>query len=576
MIFKPRNSPAPLSGTNSPGPPDIPVLNAGPPDLRAMEELLKKQLGWSFFLRVVFLSLILGITAVLEVKGHRLTTDKYHYPLLLIAGVFLFTIASASLLTRIGNLRRFATLQLIFDILLISSLVLFSGTSQSLFTVVYFLPIIAGSFMLSQRGALLMAAISTLAYGAMLLLEYSRYDFNLLVSSSRQDVGIERLLNLFAINGLSFFFVAALAATLSARLYRTEAALSRTATSFDHLCQLYKQIFDDITTGIVTVNGGRFITSFNGAAEKISGYQAWETVGRRLESIIGEIKPPGDPAATVRAQSVITRKDGVAIPIDYAWSRLFGRESSEESYILSMQDLSQIKEMEAKVRQSEKMAAVGEMAAGVAHEFRNPLAAISGSAQLLVQRLQDNPVHGKLLSIITRECDRLENAIGNFLLFSRPATPNPEWLDIGELFRESIATIQQTPACTPDHHLMIECDQAPDIWADEEQLRRVLLNLLGNACQAMPHGGEIKCIARKSTNLEQPGAIIQVSDQGIGISSDLRPRIFDPYFTTRPEGTGLGLAIVHQLIISHGGQIEVHSTPESGTVFTIFLPEKRR
>ena len=419
------------------------------------EPPLKRQLTWYFLLRVIFLTLILGITAVLEVRGHRLPTDKFHYPIIFIAGVYLFTIASAILAGRVRNLHLFAALQIIFDILLISCLVFFSGTSHSLFTVTYFLPIIVAGFMLLRRDALLMAAISTFTYGGMLFMEYSQYSFDILVTSPRPAASLERLLNLLAINGLSFFLVAAIATLLAGRLYRTEEALS---------------------------------------------------------------------------------------------------------------------EMEAKIRQSEKMAAVGEMAAGIAHEFRNPLAAISGSAQLLEQRLQNQPPQQQLLRIIIRECDRLESAVKNFLLFSRPARPKQEWLQLEELLDECVALLDNTPIWSREHRLQSKIPPELKVWADYDQLKQVFLNLLSNACQAMPAGGTVHCTASPVQLGGKSLLNIQLQDSGPGIPSEVRSKVFDPYFTTRQEGTGLGLAIVHQIISGHGGTIAIESSSSRGATFTIQLP----
>jgi two-component system sensor histidine kinase PilS (NtrC family) len=228
--------------------------------------------------------------------------------------------------------------------------------------------------------------------------------------------------------------------------------------------------------------------------------------------------------------------------------------------------------MEAKVRQSEKMAAVGEMAAGIAHEFRNPLAAISGSAQLLEQRLRDQPAQEKLLRIISRECDRLEAAVRNFLLFSRPARPRQEWLQLKEMIHESASLLGKTPTWGSRHRLELDFPDQTRVWADRDQLKQILLNLLSNACQAMPDGGTISCNASPAWRDGQQMLLIRLRDNGPGLDPAIRRKIFDPYFTTRQDGTGLGLAIVHPIISGHGGSISVESSRGQGTLFVIQLP----
>lgn len=544
--------------------------------------LLKNQLGWLLLLRVIFLTLVLGISAVLQAKGLRLAEEKFLYPVLFISGVYLFTIGSALLLRTIACYRPFAVGQLTIDILLISCLVFFSGTSQSLFTVIYFLPIIAGGFMLFKRGGLLLAALSTISYGVLLALEYSRHTINILTIVRPVSLSIEGLLNLFAINGISFFFVAVISASVAERLYRTEAALAGATSRFDRLSLLYKQIFDDITTGIITVDGDHRITSCNRAAERITGYRAIELIGRRADQLFPDLRPADEQ--TWQAEAQLQRKDGVAIPVGYSWSRLHSPDLMENSRIITMQDLSRLREMEARVRQTEKMAAVGEMAAGIAHEFRNPLAAISGSAQLLAQRaaaLEQQAIgapagQGKLLEIIIRECDRLEGAVRDFLLFSRPAAPARSQTAIRPIAEEAIEVIRQTPACAAEHRFVLEIGDEVEGWVDGAQLKQVLLNLFGNACQAMPAGGVITCAARQEGEAgagKENGLWLQVRDNGPGITAENLQKIFNPYFTTRPDGTGLGLAIVHQIIASHDGAIKAESSPPGhGAAFTITLP----
>ena len=396
-----------------------------------VDALLKRQLQWLFLLRTLFTTLLLGLTALILAKGQDISLLPVTTIATLMIGVYCFTLLSATLLRLIPCLRQFAYLQIIVDLLLTSCLVFFSGSSQSVFTVVYFLPIIAGGLLLFRRGGLLAAAMATICYGALLALEHAGQTRFLLATIAEPIARTGMLLHTFSINGLSFFLVAILSATLAERLHRVEAALSQTSANLDRLALLSKQIFDDIATGVITVDGENQVTSCNPAAERITGYKASELRERGINTLF-----PGEPPLAGmegRAQTELIRKDGLTIPVDYSWAKLNTPDGCENCRVFTLQDLSDVKRMEAQVRQAEKMAAIGEMAAGIAHEFRNPLAAISGSAQLLVPQLSDNQQGRKLMEIIIRESDRLEEVIAEFLLFCRPAMPEKRWCRLGQL-----------------------------------------------------------------------------------------------------------------------------------------------
>lgn len=543
--------------------PPLPVNNAA-------DQLLRRQLQWLFLLRTLFTTLLLGLTAIILTKGHIPTPLPVGPLALFIIGVYCFTLLSSALLRVIPCLRQFAYLQVILDILLTSCLVFFSGSSQSVFTVVYFLPIIAGGLLLFRRGGLLMAAIATLAYGFLLVLEHAGQTRFLFATMAEPTAHVEMLLHTFSINGLSFFLVAILSSTLAERLHKVEAVLSQTTANLDRLALLYKQIFDDIATGVITVDSDNRITSFNRAAERITGYQSGEMLDRKIDGVFPGLLPLAGMEG--RPQADLARKNGEVIPVGYSWARLNTPDGCENCRVFTLQDLSQIRKMELQVRQAEKMAAIGEMAAGIAHEFRNPLAAISGSAQLLVQRISTEPQSRKLMEIIIRECDRLEAVIAEFLLFSKPALPEKTWCRLGQLVNETAQVLQQSSTWDDRCRLARDFPETLTCWADAGQLRQVLLNLCGNSCQAMEDGGKIVIAAREENREGEKRLRVTVQDSGPGIPAKHLPRVFDPYFTTKENGTGLGLAIVHQIIASHGGTISAQNLPGHGASFTITLP----
>lgn len=558
------------------------------------QDRLRHHIKWLLLLRVFLLTLFLGISSILQFTLPGLNLPPAWVIVFFFIFIYLFSIGSAIMANRLTHFVTFAYGQILVDSTLATLIVYHSGGSYSIFTFIYFFPIISAGLMLFRRGSLVIAGVSIFSYGLLLSSEY-------IVLASQLPAAIRAntitaptiLLQNFLIYGLSFILVGLLSAFLAERLDETEVALSQTSRHLDYLSQLYKQIFDDITSGIITVDARSTITSFNRAAERITGYAPYEVMDRGLGQIF-----PG-LSATTHADDhpalELTRKDGSTIPVAYSWSRLNMPDGCEDCRVYTLQDLSRIRQMENQVRQSEKMAAIGKIAAGIAHEFRNPLAAISGAAQLLDQEITVPPEHHKgdvgmplaatgtdlahtsanhsLLNIIIRECSRLEANITDFLQFSRPAIPEQNWVPLRGLINECWLILQKSAKFKDHCQLKTNMPDNLDCWADPHQLKQVFLNLIHNACLAMEAGGVIEINAHEVTPDDGiSNLIIQVQDSGCGIPAAMLPDIFAPFFTTRDNGTGLGLAIVQQIIEGHHGQVQVESTVKQGTLFTITLP----
>jgi two-component system sensor histidine kinase PilS (NtrC family) len=530
---------------------------------------LRRQLLWVLFFRVVLLSFLLGIIVFFQYND---ATDYQIIPLhlvgIFIGGVYLFTISSAFAIRFVPCSKPFAYIQISLDVLITSVLVFFSGGSQSFLIIIYFFPIISGATLLLRRGALFMAAQASLMYGGILWIEYSGNMAAYFPSSSLGQFMMT--LPIFSISGLSFFLTAFLSAFMAERLKVTETALTQTILDRDRLAVLYKQILDDITTGIITINGKKIITSFNIAAEKISGFSAPEAVGKSLEDLMPEIM--ADLRGEIRPLAILTRKNGEKIPVGYSWTRLNMPGDNDHYRVYTMQDLSLIKKMEYKVRQSEKMAAIGRMAAGIAHEFRNPLAAMSGAAQVLEKDLPADSTTHALMNIIIRESDKLEATIHGFLEFSRPVEPVMDWFSLKGLTEEAINMAQNDPYWH-DVEVDLIIPSAMDCWADANQLRQVLINLITNAVHALNkiENPRLTIKAQEKNEGEKPWLVVDIADNGPGIPDNVKNHIFDPFFTTRESGTGLGLSIVNQIIESHEGTLTVNSD-STGTCFSISLP----
>jgi two-component system sensor histidine kinase PilS (NtrC family) len=552
------------------------VLNsllAEPVENQAAAALFKKQLQWMLFLRVVFLTLLLGINLVLQSAERHIITPPFYYVAAFIAGVYIYTICSALILKFIRRFSTFAYTQILIDVLLITILIYYSGGSQSIFTILYFFPIIAGSFILLRRGALAPAAASTIAFGIILVLEYTGHHpafFEEFWYRPLEDM--RSVMNLFSIHGLTFFITAILSSLLSERLRRAEKALLSTTLKYDQLAVLYKKIFDDIPSGIITVINQKNIISCNPAAEKITGFNAEEINGMDINKAFPGVKLNTD--MSFRSEVEIIRKDRKKIPIGYSFAKLNMPGTEDKYEVITLQDLSETKKMEMQILQAEKMATIGEMAAGIAHELRNPLAAISGAAEVLDASGDINPHNQGLMNIITRECSRLQSTISDFLSFSKPMEPEKEFIRLLPLVKEMIQILQHTQDWPEKCKSVLDIPEKMDCWADPQQIHRVFLNILHNSCVALRNmEGEIRVIAKEvedDTGLEK--TVLTIIDTGRGIPNLIIDKIYEPFFTTSENGTGLGLSIVKQIINAHEGTIRITSSENKGTTTEICLP----
>jgi two-component system, NtrC family, sensor histidine kinase HydH len=220
------------------------------------------------------------------------------------------------------------------------------------------------------------------------------------------------------------------------------------------------------------------------------------------------------------------------------------------------------------VKRADRLSAIGQLAAGLAHEIRNPLASIDGAAEVMEAAERPEEVLAETMSIVRKECARLNRLLTNLLDFARPR--HPEWREVNvPRVLDSVIELVKHSAGKGIHLKRTAADRLPPLWADEEQIAQVILNLTINAAQAMPDGGEIELSARESND----GVLIQVKDEGIGVASEHIDKIFDPFFTTKDTGTGLGLSVVHQIVRQLGGTVSVARNETCGMTFSLFFPQ---
>jgi len=571
--------------TSTAGPPmaECRLIKALAP-VKDTEDQLRHHILWLVMIRVVLFTLLIAITAVLQAKGHNVVLPPQTVTLAFLSVVYIYSIGAAALLQNINlRVRRFGLIQLLSDTVFAALLVLGTGCSQSIFTTVFIFPIIAGGLILYRIGGLIPAASATILLGIILGFEYLG-----VVPSFYQQTSYLPLknslaiTNIFAVYGVTFFTMALLSGLVAGRLRTAEEELSRTSIQYDRLSRLYKQIFDDIGTGIITVNDRNIITSYNYAAEKISGFSTDDIIGnpfdRFFKSIVLTDSDKGRQVADLK------KKDGLMIRVGYSFARLnMPAETLTDDpgclncKVITMQDISKVEKMEQQVRDAEKMAAVGELSAAVAHDFRNPLAAISGSAQLLAMDLAEettpNNTSQSLADIIVRESNRMARTITDFLQFARPTAITAEWFDLGRMVQETINQLSGRNSRYQGCTIVAQIPDQLDCLADRQQLQTILLHLLENSCAASSQTTQpVVLRAQEKKRGEQNVISIQVIDHGPGIGREIRDRIFTPFFSTREDSTGLGLAIVRQLLEHLNGEIAIVDREDAGCVMEICLP----
>jgi len=547
-----------------------------------VEQIFRNHLLWMLFLRVILYTLLSIASYFFGGASFDIILMPRELMIIFLLIVYLVSIFSAvHLLSAPKSLIIFGFTQTLLDTVFATALIYTTGASHSIFTSVYFFPIIAGGLLLPRQGGLVAAAASTLLYGAILIVESLHVVPGYLTKLGYDgSPGFMAALNHFSVQGLTFFLAAILSKLFSLRARRTELALSRSLRKYDYLSILYKQIFDNIATGIITIDGNGKITSANNAAVEITGFPAELILGREFGKFFPELNLS---APRMRQSTDFTRHDDQKIRIGYSHVNLHPAEndhSGDPDYqkIITLRDISEIEQLERQMRQAEKLAAIGMMSASIAHDFRNPLTAISGSAQVLTNEFSqggsENLINYELCNIILRESNRMIDTISDFLKFSRPEIPSREWFSLRSCLNEVIQVTKADPAWPLSANISVRFAESLDIWADRKMIFTVLNHLIQNGLAFCPPGRELVEIDADEWNdgNAAEAVLITVSDNGPGVQAENEEKIFEPFFTSRADGTGLGLAIVRQIIEEHEGEITIDRSPLGGAKFNVLLP----
>ena len=470
--------------------------------------------------------------------------------------------------------------QLTIDAGLVSAFIYVTGGIRSDFSSLYLLPILAASTLRHRRGALQVAGVSAVLYCGVVLSQYTT-----LQTFPAWSVAVDSVLPaprfaqyVVATNLFGFLALGLLAGALADRLRSAGTRLATASETIEDLRAFNEHVINSLVSGLVTADTDCRILTFNRAASTITGVHPGHALGRHAAAVLGLPSHFVNRLSTVgRTRSLrvdfgVRTDDGRDIELGVTAARL-SFPNGRNGYLFTFQDVTDVKRLEREAGIQLRLAAVGEMAAGIAHEIRNPLASMSGSLQVLRAELPLTEDQEALMDIVLRESERLNDIIRSFLAYARPQHATITRLDLGQIVRDTILLLRNGSDVHPHHTVDVDVPPAP-VWleADDNQMRQIVWNLATNGLRAMSTAGRLRLTVESA---EADTVVLRVEDEGCGIAPADIERIFQPFRSSFDKGTGLGLATVHRIVADAKGSIHVASRVGKGTTMRVVLPAQQ-
>lgn len=526
---------------------------------------MRNRLIWLIASRLTVLLMLLGTAAILNLLYPATPLLKIFIEATLVVSVL--SVIYSVLIKFSPRYKAQAYLQIFVDILLVSAIVYLTAPIEKSFVALYIIVVLASSTVLPRAAVLTTALLCTICYISVIGASYKVYDkLSLLNTDQSAPLYI-----------LAILLIGILGGQIAERLRLSHVELTRATQDLANLQAFNQRIIESIHSGLVTTDIEGKILSFNHAAEEITQYKATQTINHAFAEIFGEHSEhltfgPQllNISRAIRFTAICPSATGRQMHLGITASPLYSENGTMTGLVLSFQDLTEIIKLEQEIRRRDRLAAMGKMAAGIAHEIRNPLAAMRGSIQVLRSELDLTEDQDYLMQIVLRESDRLDRIVSDFLAYARPSPAKLVAFDLATWIDETVTLLKHSAELTSEHHIIPHCEPTPLlITADPNQMRQIVWNLVRNALQAMPNGGTLKINIRENANKQVEFTFI---DNGIGMSETEMERIFEPFNSSRPGGTGLGLAIVYQIVSDHNGKILVESKVNEGTKITVLIP----
>ncbi len=545
-----------------------------------MSATLRRKLLWLIGGRAAAVTLLLGSAIlILARRPDAFAVDPFFF---LIALTYGLTVAYSLALKYTERHRWLVDVQLGIDALIVSALVLLTGGVTSYFSSLYALPIIAATIVQSRRGGTMVFVLSALCYSGLVLVQYS--DVALLpVSLTLTALPSVRLAIYTAgLNVFGFAAVAGLSGYLAEGLRRADEKLAHASNQLADLQAFSQHVIDSLRSGLATAGTDGTVLTFNRAAEAITGIPARDAIGKDVAELLQLAQPfsalfgvrDGQPLLP-RLEVAFRRPDARPIELGLSTASLI-TPRGDTGFVLTFQDVTESRRLEREARVQQRLAAVGEMAAGIAHEIRNPLASMSGSIQILRQELPLSADQSQLMDIVLRESERLNDTIRSFLAFARPQPLSSTRMDVRTVVSETARLLQNDAQVAETHEIVVDVPPG-EVWfeGDEGQIRQIVWNLATNGLRAMPHGGCLRLGVSASPGVRPDTVVLTIRDEGTGIAPEELDGIFQPFRSSFARGTGLGLSIVQRIVTEYDGEIQVTSARGAGTTVAVRLPLKR-
>ena len=519
-------------------------------------------LSWLVRVRIFILTLLLAIElAVAQFSPAPLPMRLFISTILFWFSLSLFFVLLLSLWP---EHRLQASIQVLTDLVLVSLVVHETGGWDSSLNFLYPLAIIVASVLLPRVWAYLIAALAFILYGSVLELNY----YAVIPSYCTTHPGFHALQAIIFVNLFAFLAVAYLAGLLTAKLRQVGVQLKDTSGALESLQVLHENIIHSISSGLVTTSLDGRITLVNAAGQRLLEHSAAELVGTSVSQLFMDPLPTVESQqahAEVRFENPGTFRKTLRVRV----AALTVPERGDQGYVYVLDDLTELRRLEREVRMQDRLAAVGRLAAAIAHEIRNPLTSIAGSVSMLSGVPEMNEEHRRLLDIVTRESQRLNAIITDFLAYSRTKQYRFEKVDLIHLVEDTLTLMDHRMTAENTGITIHRSFPVKQAWAlaDGDKLKQVFWNICENAVRAMKGGGTL------TVSVEASGEDWQIgfADTGAGMSPQQTEKVFEPFQSNFEGGTGLGLAIVYQIMQAHEGKVWARSKQGQGTTFVLRL-----